>query len=80
MADENGRPALEGDTAAAVSPALERLRRWEAAGGGWHVVRIGAAGATVLLERCDLGEAVDSISSSDPAFLAHLQAHPGSDG
>lgn len=53
--------------------ALERLRRWEAAGGEWHVVRLGADGAKVDLKRCDLGEVVDSITSADPEFLAHLQ-------
>jgi|tagenome__1003787_1003787.scaffolds.fasta_scaffold20274399_2 hypothetical protein len=80
MVEELGRPAEEQGVAAASSPALERLRRWEAAGGGWHVVRIGTAGAMVQLERCDLGEAVDSISSADPAFLAHVRDHPASDG
>ncbi|MGN6742041.1 MAG: hypothetical protein ACTHJL_01925 [Amnibacterium sp.] len=53
--------------------ALERLRRWEAAGGEWHVVRLSPAGAKVELERCDLGEVVDSITSDDPEFLAHLE-------
>lgn len=53
--------------------ALERLRRWEAAGGEWHVVRLTPTGAKVALERCDLGEVVDSITSDDPDFLAHLE-------
>jgi hypothetical protein len=52
--------------------ALARLRRWEAAGGEWHVVRLGADGARVDLERCDLGEVVDSITSDDPDLLAYL--------
>ncbi len=55
------------------SSALERLRRWEAAGGGWRIVRLGDQGATVELERCDLGEAVDRITSADQDFLAHLR-------
>jgi hypothetical protein len=55
------------------SSALERLRRWEASGGEWHLVSLGPGGATVDLERCDVGEVVDSISSADPDFLSHLR-------
>lgn len=54
------------------SAALERLRRWEAAGGGWHIVTVGASGAEVLLERCDLGEAIDAISSADRDFVEYV--------
>ena len=56
-----------------ASPPLERLRRWETAGGGWRIVTVGASGAEVLLERCDLGEAIDSISSADRDFVAYVQ-------
>ena len=62
------------------SAALERLRRWETAGGTWHVLSIGAAGGRVLLERCDVGEAVDVLASDDPDFVAHLRHHQEGDG
>lgn len=58
--------------------ALARLRRWETAGGGWHVVAIGAGRAEVVLERCDLGEAADSIASDEPDFVRFLETHPHS--
>jgi hypothetical protein len=55
---------------------LERLRRWRLAGGQWHVTALGDSSASVALERCDLGEAVDSITSGEPDFIEYLKAHP----
>jgi hypothetical protein len=66
-------PALSVEVTA-PSSALGRLRRWEEAGGGWHPVSVGGSGATVRLERCDLGEVVDSISSADPDFVRLVRA------
>lgn len=56
-----------------MSP-LDQLRRWEDSGGTWRVQRCGADGVTVALLRCDGGEIVDRISSSDPELRAYLDA------
>jgi hypothetical protein len=56
-----------------ASPSgLERLRRWEDAGGHWRVL-VRATGRVVLaLERCDGGEEVDRFESAEPELLDYL--------
>lgn len=56
----------------ATDDALEELRRWEDFGAVWEVVRRTGTEVTVSLCRCDGGEEVGRITSSDPAFLAHV--------
>jgi hypothetical protein len=51
---------------------LERLRRWEDAGGTWRVAARRAETVTVALCRCDGGEEVDRFTSSDPVVLNHV--------
>ncbi|HEY5786515.1 MAG TPA: hypothetical protein VIT65_17235 [Microlunatus sp.] len=51
---------------------LERLRRWEDAGGTWRVTARRADTVTVALCRCDGGEEVDRLCTSDPAAIGHL--------
>jgi hypothetical protein len=51
---------------------VESLRRWETFGGVWEVVSRTGQEAAVSLRRCDGGEEVGRIVSSDPAFLAYL--------
>ena len=49
------------------------LRRWEHAGAHWAVIARHAGSITVGLYRCDGGEEVDRITSTDPRldeFLA----------
>jgi len=49
------------------------LRRWEDAGAHWAVIARHAGSVTVALYRCDGGEEVDRITSTDPRldeFLA----------
>jgi hypothetical protein len=58
--------------------ALERLRRWEDAGGHWRIVSERAGSLVVALERCDGGEEVDRVVSHDPAFIDYATSH--SDG
>ncbi|WP_211754632.1 hypothetical protein [Nocardioides gansuensis] len=48
---------------------VEALRRWQEAGGTWRVWESNAAWASVALLRCDGGEEVDRLGSSDPAWL-----------
>ncbi len=52
---------------------LDRLLRWEAAGGTWRVLNRRPGLLTVALRRCDGGEAVDHFSSADPDLLALVE-------
>jgi len=51
---------------------LERLRRWEDAGGTWRVVGRRAGAVTIALCRCDGGEEVDRFSTSERAVCGHV--------
>lgn len=55
---------------------LDRLLRWEVAGGTWHLAGRSDTTATISLCRCDGGEEVERIVSDDPGLLAYLDAHP----
>ncbi|MGH1562394.1 hypothetical protein [Mumia sp. DW29H23] len=58
---------------------LETLVRWEDAGGTWRVVGRGPSSATVSLCRCDGGEQVDRLASSDDRLLAYVAGRESSD-
>ena len=51
---------------------LDDLRRWETAGGTWQLVAERDDRVTVALCRCDGGEEVDRIISTDPALVAYV--------
>ena len=51
---------------------LDRLLRWEDAGGTWRVTARRAETVTVALCRCDGGEEVDRFTSSEPVVLHHV--------
>ncbi|WMY76938.1 hypothetical protein [Citricoccus sp. I39-566] len=60
-------------------PDLQRLLRWEDAGGTWsvaarHTVGSGGAGEEVTLSllTCDGGEEMDVLTTQDPAVLQHV--------
>ena len=53
-------------------PAVETLRRWESAGGHWQVLSRNPAGLIVALLRCDGGEEMHRIASSDPALTVYI--------
>lgn len=55
-----------------TSADLERLLRWENAGGTWEVTDRGTGTATVALLRCDGGEQADGFTSEDPVLLSFL--------
>lgn len=60
--------------------ALAELVRWVAAGGEWRCLEEGPP-ALVSLCRCDGGEEMARLESSDPAFLAYVNASRlGADG
>jgi MFS family permease len=56
-----------------MSDVLAQLRRWEDAGGQWHATLRPDGSALVALERCDLGETVETITSGDPEVVAALR-------
>jgi hypothetical protein len=55
---------------------LERLRRWEHAGGEWHTLPAPAGAVTVVLCRCDGGEEVDRFTTDDEELLLWLADEP----
>lgn len=54
------------------------LRRWEEFGAFWRVVSSDGPVVTVSLCRCDGGEELERITSSDPALRAYLGARTSS--
>lgn len=54
---------------------LELLQDWQEAGAHWQVIGWQRTEVTVALLRCDGGEEVDRVTSTDPAVIAHLQVH-----
>ena len=56
-----------------MDDVLAQLRRWEDAGGQWHATLRADGSAVVALERCDLGETVETITSGDPEVVAALK-------
>ncbi len=55
---------------------VETLRRWEAFGATWELVQITPEQVTVSLCRCDGGEEVERLVSSDPALRAYVERGP----
>ena len=55
---------------------METLRRWEAFGATWQVVHSTPEQVTVSLCRCDGGEEVERLVSSDPALRAYVESRP----
>ena len=53
---------------------LAVLRRWEDAGGQWHVVARSETSVRIALCRCDDGEEIERITSRDPALLRHVRS------
>lgn len=48
------------------------LQRWEDAGAHWQVLYRDEDALTISLLRCDGGEEVDRLTSSDPALLSFV--------
>ena len=63
--DQRGGAGSEGGVLAA-------LQRWEASGAVWRVVAVTPERVTVSLCRCDGGEEVERLSSSESALIAYL--------
>jgi hypothetical protein len=65
---------------------IDRLRRWEDAGGTWRLLHgrsggdaAGEDGALVSLCRCDGGEEVERVRLTGSAAAAYLRARPSSE-
>jgi hypothetical protein len=59
---------------------VERLRRWERAGGIWRVMGRSPDGAVAIaLETC-AGEPMESFTSSDPELVGYVGARDMNDG
>ncbi len=59
---------------------VSRLQRWEAFGAHWQVVDDDGSRVTVALCRCDGGEEVDRLTSTDPALRTFLDGRTSSTG
>jgi hypothetical protein len=53
---------------------LDRLRRWESAGGTWQLERRHGDTLTISLCRCDGGEEADRFESAEPALIRYVEA------
>ena len=58
-----------------MTPVVDRLLRWEDAGGTWYAV----GGGEVALCRCDGGEVVERLVVDDEETAAYLRGRPASD-
>ena len=80
-AETNATPAARGDAEAGGMDRdlVEALRRWEDSGGVWRVVAASATRVTVALLRCDGGEEVERLTTSDARTLTFIAGRAGSD-
>ncbi len=58
------------------SADLATLRRWEDAGGEWHLLAQNESSVRIALCRCDGGEEVERITSRDPALIRYVASVP----
>lgn len=58
-----------------MTDVVDRLLRWEEAGGTWYAVGSGE----VALCRCDGGEVVERLFVNDEETAAYLRGRPASD-
>jgi hypothetical protein len=58
---------------------IEVLTRWHEAGAVWRVVARSPAQVTVALCRCDGGEEVERLTTTDPHTLAFLAGRDSSE-
>ena len=59
--------------------AVATLQRWQDCGGVWRVLDRRGGAITVGLYRCDGGEEMDRVRSTDPALLEFLAGRDASD-
>lgn len=54
---------------------IERLERWQSAGGSWRMVEMAAGHVVIELCACT-GEPMQRLHSEDPTVVARLRAAP----
>jgi hypothetical protein len=64
---------------AAMTDAVNQLRRWEDSGAIWRVLSRAGDGVEIALLTCDAGEEVARLRSTDPDVLAYVQDRDRSD-
>ncbi len=62
-----------------MSEDVERLRRWEGAGGTWRILGRTPTDVVVALLTCDAGEEADRLHSTDPALRGYIGGRLRSD-
>lgn len=62
-----------------VESPIELLERWQRFGATWRVVSEGQGSVMVSLCRCDGGEEVQRLTSTDAALLAWLAGRQSSE-
>lgn len=60
-----------------ASDDLERLLRWEGAGGTWRVVELDADAAEVELLTCGFDEVMGTLRSGEPDLRGYVSRGPG---
>jgi hypothetical protein len=58
---------------------IEQLERWQQFGASWRVLAAGPGTVTISLCRCDGGEEVSRLTSSDPALISWLAGRTDSE-
>ena len=71
-ADEVVKDTARGVFVDQPSADLERILRWERAGGEWDVLDDTGSRVTVALLRCDAGEEIDRFSSAEDDVRRHV--------
>ena len=65
-------PTRAGGTLTGMDPDLDRLLRWEVAGGAWRVLRRDDDTITVALLTCDGGTEMERFTSGTRGVLEHV--------
>lgn len=67
------RSRAQNVTMSAETLTIDRLQRWQLAGGSWRTVEIAADHVVIELCACT-GEPMQRMRSEDPAVIAQLRA------
>lgn len=67
------------DEARTGAELVSTLNRWQDSGAVWRVVERRSSWVTVALLRCDAGEEVERLTSSEPLWLAFLDGRRSSE-
>jgi hypothetical protein len=74
-----GHQAESGGKPGSATPTIELLERWQSFGATWRVVEQQVGSVTIVLCRCDGGEEVQRLTSTDAALQAWLAGRTSSE-